>query len=291
MQLWIQNFMSKYVGDWYFPAIRLTDILEILIITVIVYEIMLWIKNTKAWMLLRGMLTLAAFILFAAIFRMHTILYLAEAAINVLAVAAVVVFQPELRRALEKLGEKNLFSTFSLFDKNKENQRFSDDTIESIVRACFDMGSVKTGVLIVVEQAIHLTEYEMTGIELDCKVSRQVLINIFEHNTPLHDGAIIIRGDRITSATCYLPLSDNMQISKDLGTRHRAALGISEVSDALVIVVSEETGKVSVAMGGQLVRGVTAEYLGTRLSQIQYRMPDTRKRFSLRKGRHKDEEN
>lgn len=291
MRLWIQNFISKYIGDWYFPDIRSTDILEILIITVIVYEIMLWIKNTKAWMLLRGMLTLAAFILFAAIFRMHTILYLAEAAINVLAVAAVVVFQPELRRALEKLGEKNLFSTFSLFDKNKENQRFSDDTIESIVRACFDMGSVKTGALIVVEQAIHLTEYEMTGIELDCKVSRQVLINIFEHNTPLHDGAIIIRGDRITSATCYLPLSDNMQISKDLGTRHRAALGISEVSDALVIVVSEETGKVSVAMGGQLVRGVTAEYLATRMSQIQYRMPDTRKRFSLRKGRHNDEEN
>lgn len=291
MQLWIQNFMSKYIGDWYFPAIRLTDVLEILIITVIVYEIMLWIKNTKAWMLLRGMLTLAAFILFAAIFRMHTILYLAEAAINVLAVAAVVVFQPELRRALEKLGEKNLFSTFSLFDKNKENQRFSDYTIEGIVRASFDMGSVKTGALIVVEQAIHLTEYEMTGIELDCKVSRQVLINIFEHNTPLHDGAIIIRGNRITSATCYLPLSDNMQISKDLGTRHRAALGISEVSDALVIAVSEETGKVSVAMGGQLVRGVTAEYLETRLSQIQYRMPDTRKRFSLRKGRHKDEEN
>lgn len=291
MQLWIQNFMNKYIGDWYFPAIRLTDILEILIITVIVYEIMLWIKNTKAWMLLRGMLTLAAFILFAAIFRMHTILYLAEAAINVLAVAAVVVFQPELRRALEKLGEKNLFSSFSLFDKNKENQRFSDYTIEGIVRASFDMGSVKTGALIVVEQVIHLTEYEMTGIELDCKVSRQVLINIFEHNTPLHDGAIIIRGNRITSATCYLPLSDNMQISKDLGTRHRAALGISEVSDALVIAVSEETGKVSVAMGGQLVRGVTAEYLETRLSQIQYRMPDTRKRFSLRKGRHKDEEN
>lgn len=290
MQLWIQNFMGKYIDDWYFPSIHFTDILEILIITVIVYEIMLWIKNTKAWMLLRGLLTLGAFILVAAIFKMHTILYLAEAAINVLAVAAVVVFQPELRRALEKLGEKNLLSNFTLWDKNKENQRFSDETIEGLVRACFAMGSVKTGALIVVEQAIHLTEYEMTGIELDCKVSEQVLINIFEHNTPLHDGAIIIRGDRITSATCYLPLSDNMQISKDLGTRHRAALGMSEVSDALIIVVSEETGKVSIAMGGQLVRGVTPEYLTTRLSQIQYRVPDTKKRFALRKGRQKHEE-
>ena len=161
--------------------------------------------------------------------------------------------------------------------------------MNGIVKACFDMGRVKTGALIVVEQAIHLTEYEKTGIELDCKVSPQVLINIFEHNTPLHDGAVIIRGNRITSATCYLPLSDNMQISKDFGTRHRAALGMSEVCDALVIVVSEETGQVSVAMGGQLVRGVTPDYLGTRLCQIQYRNGDSKK-FSLRKGRRKDED-
>ena len=139
------------------------------------------------------------------------------------------------------------------------------------MRACFEMGSVCTGALIVVEQAIHLTEYEVTGIELDCMISSQVLVNIFEHNTPLHDGAVIIRGNRITSATCYLPLSDNMQISKELGTRHRAALGMSEVCDALVIAVSEETGQVSVAMGGQLERGVSKERLTERLNRIQYR--------------------
>ena len=143
----------------------------------------------------------------------------------VLAIAAVVVFQPELRRALEKLGEKNLLSNINPFDKNRENERFSDETADSIVSACYDMGRVCTGALIVVEQAIRLNEYEMTGIELDCKVSSQVLINIFEHNTPLHDGAVIIRGDRITSATCYLPLSDNMSISKDLGTRHEGCSG------------------------------------------------------------------
>ena len=186
-------------------------------------------------------------------------------------------------RALEKLGEKNLLSNINPFDKNRENERFSDQTAEGIVTACFEMGKVCTGALIVVEQAIQLTEYEMTGIELDCKVSPQVLINIFEHNTPLHDGAIIIRGDRITSATCYLPLSDNMRISKDLGTRHRAALGMSEVCDALVIAVSEETGLVSVAMGGQLDRGITREELRKRLSQIQYRNAES-KRFFLRKG-------
>ena len=218
---------------------------------------------------------------------MNTILYLARESINVLAIAAIVVFQPELRRALEKLGEKNLFSNINPFDKNKENQRFSDETLDSIVRACYAMGSVCTGALIVVEQVIQLTEYEMTGIELDCKVSSQVLINIFEHNTPLHDGAVIIRGDRITSATCYLPLSDNMTISKDLGTRHRAALGMSEVCDALVIVVSEETGLVSVASGGRLLRAINAEELRSQLSQIQYRKTETKNKVSIRKGWHR----
>lgn len=289
MQQAIKLFFEKYVHEFYFPNVGITDIVEILIVAAIVYEIMLWIKNTKAWMLLRGMIMLGLFILGAAVLQMHTILFLAKESINVLAIAAVVVFQPELRRALEKLGGKNLLSNFTLFDRNRENQRFSDDTVEGIVKACFDMGRVKTGALIVVEQAIHLTEYEMTGIELDCKVSPQVLLNIFEHNTPLHDGAVIIRGDRITSATCYLPLSDNMQISKELGTRHRAALGMSEVCDAMIIVVSEETGQVSVAMGGQLVRGVTPDYLETRLGQIQYRNSEGKK-FAIRKGRRKDEE-
>ena len=267
---WIQNFIRNYSNGMYFPHIQIKDIIEILIVTIIVYEIMLWIKNTKAWMLLRGMLMLGGFILLAWLFQMNTILYLAKESINVLAIAAIVVFQPELRRALEKLGEKNLFSNINPFDKNKENQRFSDETLDSIVRACYAMGSVCTGALIVVEQVIQLTEYEMTGIELDCKVSSQVLINIFEHNTPLHDGAVIIRGDRITSATCYLPLSDNMTISKDL-----------------VIVVSEETGLVSVASGGRLLRAINAEELRSQLSQIQYRKTETKNKFSIRKGWHR----
>ncbi len=289
MKQWMQMFFADYITDKYIPTIHFTDIIEILIVALIVYEIMLWIKNTKAWMLLKGLIVLGVFILVAAIFRMHTILFIARKSINVLAIATVVVFQPELRRALEKLGERNILSNINPFDRNKENQRFSDETIESIVKACFDMGRVCTGALIVVEQAIHLTEYEMTGISLDCKVSSQVLLNIFEHNTPLHDGAVIVRGDRITSATCYLPLSDNMQISKELGTRHRAALGMSEVCDALVISVSEETGQVSVAMGGRLTRGVTPEYLKERLVQIQQRKTE-KKKFVFKKGRRQDEE-
>ena len=275
--------MRGYFPDWYLPDIYWTDIVEIVIVAFLIYQIMVWIKNTKAWMLLRGIIMLGVFILLAWIFQMHTILFLAAQSINVLAIAAVVVFQPELRRALEKLGEKNILNSINPFDKNRDNERFSDETADSIVRACYEMGSVCTGALIVVEQAIRLNEYEVTGIELDCKVSSQVLINIFEHNTPLHDGAVIIRGDRITSATCYLPLSDNMSISKDLGTRHRAALGMSEVCDALVIVVSEETGLVSAAMGGRLTRGIKREELREMLSQIQYRKSE-QKRFAIRKG-------
>ena len=284
---WIQNFIRNYSNGMYFPHIQIKDIIEILIVTIIVYEIMLWIKNTKAWMLLRGMLMLGGFILLAWLFQMNTILYLARESINVLAIAAIVVFQPELRRALEKLGEKNLFSNINPFDKNKENQRFSDETLDSIVRACYAMGSVCTGALIVVEQVIQLTEYEMTGIELDCKVSSQVLINIFEHNTPLHDGAVFIRNQRIVAATCYLPLSDNMELSKELGTRHRAGVGISEVSDSLTIIVSEETGAVSIAEGGLLKRDVGQDELKKKLSEITQGIEEGKRKKLM--GRIKNE--
>lgn len=266
----LTQVLKEFVSEsWYFPQIRVVDAVEILIITFLFYQIILWIKNTKAWMLLRGILVVALFILVAAVFKMYTILWIAQNSLPVMATAVVIIFQPELRRALEKLGEKQFVTNMVALDKRgKDNVRFSQKTIDGIVEASFAMGAVKTGALIVVEQAIMLTEYESTGIALDCIVSPQVLINIFEHNTPLHDGAIIVRGDRIVSATCYLPLSDNMGISKELGTRHRAAVGMSEVSDALIVTVSEETGYVSVAMGGQLVRNVTPEYLKKRLESI-----------------------
>ena len=239
MEQRITQFLTKYVKGWYFPEMRITDVVEIIIIAFLVYQIMIWIKNTKAWMLLKGVVVLSVFILLAAIFQMHTILWLARNAVTVLATAVIVVFQPELRRALEKLGEKQFILSVVPFDTNRERVRFSDETIDGIVDAAFSMGKVKTGALIVVEQAIKLTEYESTGIKLDCIVSSQVLINIFEHNTPLHDGAVIIRGNRITSATCYLPLSDNLSLSKELGTRHRAGVGVSEARDSITVIVSE----------------------------------------------------
>lgn len=285
----IADFFGRYAFDVYFPEVHFTDLLEILILTFLIYQLIIWIKNTKAWMLLKGILVLAVFILGAALLQMHTVLFLAKNLLTVMATAVVVVFQPELRRVLEKIGERKFLSSVVAFDATREKVRFSENTIDSIVDAAYNMGRVKTGALIVVEQAIHLTEYEATGIYLDCVVSMQVLINIFEHNTPLHDGAIIVRGDRIVSATCYLPLSDNMGLSKELGTRHRAAVGMSEVSDALVITVSEETGAVSVAQGGVLYRDIKRDELRERLLSIQDRKVETNKLTSLLKGRLKNE--
>lgn len=284
MEQRITQFIEKYVKDSYFPDMRITDVIEIIIITFLIYQIMIWIKNTKAWMLLKGIVVLGIFIFLAAIFQMHTILWIARNSLTVMATAAIIVFQPELRRALEKLGEKKYIPSVGPFDAKRDRGRFSEDTIDGIIDAVFSMSQVKTGALIVVEQAIKLTEYESTGIRLDCLVSSQVLINIFEHNTPLHDGAIIVRNDRIVSATCYLPLSDNMGLSKELGTRHRAAVGMSEVSDALIIVVSEETGKVSAAQGGQLVRNVTREQLRERLEYIQNKKQESARLLTRWKG-------
>ena len=279
----LQNFFEIYFKELYFPKIQVTDVVEIIIIAFLVYQLMVWIKHTKAWMLLRGIIVLLVFILLAAIFKMHTILWIATNSISVLATAAVVVFQPELRRALERLGQKDFWIAVVPFERSKESGRFDDKTIDALVTACYEMGKVKTGALIVIEDEIVLSEYERTGIAVDGILTSQLLINIFEKNTPLHDGAVIVRGDRVVSATCYLPLTDSLSLSKDLGTRHRAAVGISEVSDSLTIVVSEETGKVSIALDGELYRNVDAEFLKNKLAYIQKREQDTSKVKSWRR--------
>lgn len=280
----IGAYLEAYTSEWYLPDIRVTDIIEIMIISFLVYHLMVWIKNTKAWMLLKGIAVLLIFILVAYVFKMNTILWLAKNSINVLATAAIVVFQPELRRALEQLGQNKVWKKLIPFERVTSTEKFSEHTINAIVAACYEMAKVKTGALIVVERDIVLTEYEKTGIAIDSLVSSQLLINIFEHNTPLHDGAIIVRGNRIVAATCYLPLSDNMKLSKELGTRHRAAVGMSEVSDALVITVSEETGRVSFAINGHLTRGVPREQLHGKLVEVQNKVEHTKK-FTIKKGK------
>ena len=275
------DFKDKYLSWIDLPDVHKTDIVEIIIIAFLIYEVMVWIKKTRGWMLFKGILVILAFVLVAAIFQMSTILWIAEKTINVAIIALVVIFQPELRIALEQLGRKKFLSSIFNFEFSKTDlDRFSERTINELVKACYEMGKVKTGALIVVENEVVLSEYERTVIMLDSIVSSQLLINIFEKNTPLHDGAIVVRGDRIVSATCYLPLSDNMGLSKELGTRHRAAVGISEVSDSLTIVVSEETGRVSIAMGGELYRNVDAEFLRSKLKFVQNHNVEP-KRFTI----------
>ncbi len=267
------------------PRMVLTDYVEILIISFLIYKVMVWIKNTKAWSLLRGIVVIGLFITVAYIFQMNTIIWIVRNAFNVAIMAMVVIFQPELRRALDILGRKNLLTSFLSFNLSQSyDERFSDRTMNEIIKASFEMGRVRTGALIVISQNDSLSDYERTGIDLDSLVSSQLLINIFEHNTPLHDGAIIVRGNRIVSATCYLPLSDNMTISKELGTRHRAGLGISEVTDSLTIIVSEETGHVSMAYEGELFRNIDADYLRERMTKLQNKTAEER-RFLFWRGK------
>lgn len=279
------------VQSWisFLPRITLSNLVEIIIIAVLVYEVLIWIKNTRAWNLLMGLVVIMAFGLVAALFHFDTILWIMEKTGTIAVTALLIIFQPELRRALEQLGSKNLISDILLFDDEKDSQEFSERTVNEIVKATFEMAKVKTGALIVIERDVSLKEIERTGIEINGIVTSQLLINIFEHNTPLHDGAVIIRGNRVTAATCYLPLSDNMMISKDLGTRHRAAVGISEVTDSITVVVSEETGRVSVVEGGILRRLSDAEGLRKVLAAVNRQEETGNNRFKIWKGRKKHE--
>lgn len=282
-----QSFLQNY--SVYIPQIMWTDVIEIIIIAYVLYNVLIWIKDTRAWALLKGLIFILALVLLAVILNLRTILWIASKAIGVGILAIVIIFQPELRRALEQLGRKRVFTgLFGVEFNAKRQERFSHKTAEEIVAATYELAKYKTGALICIEQDMLLSEYEQSGIPLDAVVSSQLLINIFEHNTPLHDGAVIIRGDRVVAATCYLTLSDNQSLSKELGTRHRAAVGGSENFDCFIIAVSEETGAVSVAVGGELIRNIDGDSLRSKLEYIRYKTMDV-KSFKLWKGRLKNE--
>ena len=275
----IISFFRNYVAWLTIPEFTITDVLEIVIIAYAFYHIILWIKDTRAWMLLKGMILLGLIFLAAVILEMNVVLWVFRNAMVVGIMALIVIFQPELRGALEQLGRKNILSSLASFDNQRsKNERYTEKSIQAIVKATYDMAKVKTGALIVVEKEIQCREYERTGIPIDSEISSQLIINIFEHNTPLHDGAVLVRDNRIVAATCYLPLSNNLQVSKELGTRHRAGLGISEVSDSLTIIVSEETGFVSLACDGRLYRKIDADTLQLRLFEASRRSPDDKKK-------------
>ncbi|MBO4921350.1 MAG: diadenylate cyclase CdaA [Lachnospiraceae bacterium] len=276
---YIKDFFSGMLEPLKMVKIEVMDCVEILIIAVLIYNIIKWMKNTRAWVLMKGVVVLFVFYMIAALLNFDVILWIFQNGIAVSITAAIILFQPELRKALEQLGKRNIGLVTPLFGNNQSEEKFSEETINGIIKATFDMAKVKTGALMIIEGEQRLDDIEATGIMIDAKISSELIINIFEHNTPLHDGAVVIRGDRITAATCYLPLTDSMKISKELGTRHRAAVGISEITDSFTIVVSEQTGAVSVAQNGELSRRVTREFLYDRLKEIQNKMnEDTTKK-------------
>ena len=269
----VWTWFKVNILSWLTPpkTIEVIDVIQIIIIAYFIYYVITWLKNTRAYALLKGLFVVLVFVVLVNIFQMDTIIWLLQNLGVVAFTALFIIFQPEIRRGLEQMGHRNPIS--SLFSLNRftdgQPKRFSDRTLGEIVRAAYEMGEVKTGALIIVEKEMSLGEFTQTGIDLDATVSSQLLINIFEYNTPLHDGAVIIRGDRILAATCYLPLSENMSLSKTLGTRHRAGLGITEVSDCFAIIVSEETGKVSYAYEGKLVTDVGMSELREEFTFIQ----------------------
>ena len=271
------TYFKTYFDWFYIPRITVTDVIEIVIIAILIYYIMDWFKKTRAWTLIKGILVLLLFTGIAMLFQFNTILWIFKNTISVGVIAVIIIFQPEFRRALEQLGRKNfIFSLFST-DDTKSGRMLDRKVLNEITKAAFAMAEVKTGALIVIEQDVKLGDYERTGIVIDAEVTSQLLVNIFEHNTPLHDGAVLIRDNRIVSATCYLPLSDNLDINKSLGTRHRAGIGVSEVSDSITVIVSEETGGVSLAYNGMLYRGLTRDSFPAKIEELSKNEPITKK--------------
>lgn len=239
--------------------------------------------------MLKGIAVLVVIMVLAVLFNLSTIVWLINKTLSAGIIALVIIFQPELRRALEELGKKNVLFKVLKIGGNMLGDTFDDKSIEEITRATLEMAKAKTGALIVISQENDLQQYIETGIRLDANITSQLLINIFEKNTPLHDGALIIRDNRIVAATCYLPLSESISLSKDLGTRHRAGLGISEVTDSIVIIVSEETGSISVAKEGKLIRYADAAILKSELHKAQGDAEE-KKSKKFWKGRERSEE-
>lgn len=260
----------KYINMFSLPQLRISDIIEIFLITFIVYQIIKNLKDTRAWIVVKGLFILFGLYLIAAICSFEIITLIFQGALGVCAFAIVLVFQPELKRFLEDLGNKKI--SFNLFKKNNRTNYsyYSEKTINELAIAIEEMAKYKTGALIAIEKDIPLTEYINTGIDIKGELSNQLLINIFEKNTPLHDGAVIIRNNKVEAATCLFKLSENPKIDKKFGTRHRAGIGLTETTDAIVIVVSEETGNITFIKDGKYFHIQNDKKLKELLFKYQY---------------------
>ena len=239
------------------PSVHITDIIDIIIVAIVIYTVIHWIKETRAWSLFRGLMVIALFSLLSYNLHFYTITWIIERTFSVGVIAVIIIFQPELRKALEQIGASGFSSVTGLLQTKSSDDRLSPQDANEIAEACVKMAEVKTGALIVIERNVSMGDIvSASGVAVDAVISSQLLINIFEDKTPLHDGAVIIRYNRVAAASCILPVTQS-EIGQELGTRHRAAVGASEVSDAFIIVVSEETGKISIARDGKLEKAVS----------------------------------
>ncbi len=278
------NFLAIYI-PFNEPLELLKSVVDISIVSYLSYKLIQLVKETRAWQLVKGIIVILIVALLSGLLQLRTLTFILNKTIELAGFALVVVFQPELRRGLEQIGRSN-FKNFFSFDEN-DDAIHTTFTIEEIVKATTELSRTKTGALIVFERQTKLGEIINTGTKLDSSVSAELILNIFTPNTPLHDGALIVRDNKLKSAACFLPLTDNPNLSRELGTRHRAALGITEVSDCISVVVSEETGKISYALNGGLSRNLTPDILRKALNKNLLEKKSVNKKLSLWKGKSK----
>ena len=274
---------NLFAGTFSIPSIGINSVIDILIIAYAIYKVMEWVRQTRAWSLLRGIIVILFIYGLALLLNLHVLNWIIANTVGVGVMVVVVIFQPELRKALEQLGKGKFVSLFTTSEP--EGEKLTTYTIDEVVLAAKKMSAARTGALMIIEQEVALGDLTTTGIPIDATISMQLLVNIFEDKTPLHDGAVIICNNRITAAACILPLTQS-EVSSELGTRHRAAIGASEVSDAYCMVVSEETGAISIAKGGMLYRSLSEQEIRSMLTENK---KPPRRKLAFWKGRRHDD--
>ncbi len=256
---YIQTVWSGFdITTFSLPKIGVNTIIDIFIVAYLIYKVFVWVKETRAWSLLKGVVVVLVISGLAYWFRLYTLTWIINNTFTAGVLAILVIFQPELRRGLEKIGKSGLSRTLDIFGITLDTDKttLSETSANEIFKACQKLSEARTGALIVIEQSVALGDFENSGIPIDAVITTQLLVNIFVDKTPLHDGAVLIRNNRVSSACCILPLTAS-ELASELGTRHRASVGVSEVTDAVVIVVSEETGDISIAHDSKLNRKLT----------------------------------
>jgi len=273
---YIMNFLGLN-GPW--DILRM--LIEVSLVSYVVYKGIQLVRETRAIQLVKGLIFILIFSKFSEVLGLKTIAFLLQGVIQLFGFSLIVLFQPELRRALEKLGSSGFQDI--MLRKTDEDRVKTISAIEAIVQACATLSQQYIGALIIIERMTKIGDIVNTGTQMDAMLSSELLVNIFTPKTPLHDGAVIIRDNTIKAAACYLPLTQNAGLSRELGTRHRAALGITEVSDAIAVVVSEESGKISYAHSGGLTRNLTPDILRKALTKFLLDSETDRKLFTFRK--------